>query len=181
MATESWTEKSSGAEHEDVFLAGERKDQLFAAVQAAIAVDPIPVGHEILLERRESDWRSYYLFWEVQLDNADVTNADQGWAPEDGRPYVAIELAPGGATKLSDLTGRSVGRKLAIVFENLVVTAPVIEGRIPNFRVRISLGQVADPFQLQQEAKDLVAVLRVQPLPAPIVLESDEVVAAPRE
>jgi len=39
----------------------------------------------------------------------------------------------------------------------------------------------ADPFQLQQEAKDLVAVLRVQPLAAPIVLESEDAVAARRD
>jgi len=61
--------------------------------------------------------------------------------------------------------------------ENRVVTAPVINGKIPGFRLRITLGARDDVYQLQQDAKDLVAVLRQQALPAPIVLVSEETVA----
>jgi len=53
----------------------------------------------------------------------------------------------------------------------------VINGKIPGFRLRITLGARDDVYQLQQDAKDLVAVLRQQALPAPIVLVSEETVA----
>jgi preprotein translocase subunit SecD len=43
----------------------------------------------------------------------------------------------------------------------------VIKSRI-GARGRITLGSFGDPFQLQQEAKELVAVLRSGALPAPL-------------
>lgn len=49
-----------------------------------------------------------------------------------------------------------------------VSSAPTIEGRIGGGRARITLGGFSDPYQLQQEAKDLVAVLRTGALPAPL-------------
>ena len=56
---------------------------------------------------------------------------------------------------------------MAIILDEKINSAPVIEGRI-GARGRITLGGFGDPFQLQQEAKDLVAVLRSGALPAPL-------------
>jgi preprotein translocase subunit SecD len=52
----------------------------------------------------------------------------------------------------------------------------VIESKIAGGHARITLGGVADPQQLQQEAKDLVAVLRTGALPAPIRLVSEQTI-----
>ena len=65
------------------------------------------------------------------------------------------------------MTGENIGRKMAILLDDKINSAPVIEGRI-GARGRITLGGFGDPFQLQQEAKDLVAVLRSGALPAPL-------------
>ena len=56
---------------------------------------------------------------------------------------------------------------MAIILDDKINSAPVIESRI-GARGRITLGGFGDPFQLQQEAKDLVAVLRSGALPAPL-------------
>ena len=57
---------------------------------------------------------------------------------------------------------------MAIILDEKVSSAPTIEGRIGGGRARITLGGFSDPYQLQQEAKDLVAVLRTGALPAPL-------------
>jgi preprotein translocase subunit SecD len=56
---------------------------------------------------------------------------------------------------------------MAVLLDDQINSAPVIEGRI-GARGRITLGGFGDPFQLQQEAKDLVGVLRSGALPAPL-------------
>ena len=65
------------------------------------------------------------------------------------------------------MTGDNIGRKMAILLDDKINSAPVIEGRI-GARGRITLGGFGDPFALQQEAKDLVGVLRSGALPAPL-------------
>jgi preprotein translocase subunit SecD len=56
---------------------------------------------------------------------------------------------------------------MAVLLDDKINSAPVIEGRI-GARGRITLGGFGDPFALQQEAKDLVGVLRSGALPAPL-------------
>lgn len=176
---ESWTDQTNGQSHEDVFLAGERSEQLVAAVEAILRTQPLQDQHQILLEQRASDWRTYYVFSQNQVDNAALRGADVTFS-DNGDPEVAVELNPAGSAQLAALTERSLGRKIALVFEDRVVTAPVVIGKIPGPRLRIALGARANPYELQQEAKDLVALLRSQPLPAPVVLLSEESVAPRR-
>jgi len=176
---DNWSDPS-GTEHDDVLLVSASPEQLAAAIDPLVRVQPIADDHEILLGERTSGWRTYYVFSKVHLDNADIQTADQTWSVDNGAPEVSIELTTRGGEKLAALTERSVGKKMAIIFENRVVTAPVINGKIPGFRLRITLGVRDDMSQLLLEAKDLVAVLRQQALPAPIVLVSEEAVS-PRE
>ena len=96
-----------------------------------------------------------------------LANADQNWDQQTGRPEVAFELDHQGAAISERMTGENIGRKMAIVLDDKINSAPVIEGRI-GARGRITLGGFGDPFALQQEAKDLVAVLRSGALPAPL-------------
>ena len=96
-----------------------------------------------------------------------LSNADQNWDQQTGRPEVAFELDSQGAAISERMTGDNIGRKMAIVLDDKINSAPVIEGRI-GARGRITLGGFGDPFALQQEAKDLVAVLKSGALPAPL-------------
>jgi preprotein translocase subunit SecD len=175
---ESWSDPS-GVEHDDVFFVGAGPEQLVAAVGALVRAQPIPDDHEILFERRASDWRTHYLFSKAHIDNADIFTADQTWSTDNGNPEVAIELTNPGGQKLAALSERSIGRKMAIVFEDRVVTAPVINARM-GIRLRITLGVRDDVYELRRDAQDLVAVLRQQALPAPIILLREETVS-PRE
>ncbi len=76
-----------------------------------------------------------------------------------GEPNVGFSLTPDGAKKFGDLTGANVGGGLAIVLDNKVVSAPVINSRIDD------QGVIEGSFTTQQAA-DLALVLRSGSLPA---------------
>ncbi|MGB2600508.1 MAG: protein translocase subunit SecD [Candidatus Omnitrophota bacterium] len=79
-----------------------------------------------------------------------------------GQPYVSLELNDKGADIFADVTGRNVGKRLAIVLDNEVQTAPVIRERIPSGRA-----QITGNFSLE-ESKDIALILRAGALPAPV-------------
>ena len=76
-----------------------------------------------------------------------------------GEPNVGFSLTPDGGRKFGDLTGPNVGRRLAIVLDNKVVSAPRINNRIDD------QGVIEGSFTTQQAA-DLALVLRSGSLPA---------------
>jgi len=85
-------------------------------------------------------------------------------------PYVALEFNARGAKQFDDLTGRSVGKRLAIVLDNTVYSAPVIRERISGGRASIT-----GNFDIK-EARDLAIVLRAGALPAPVHVAEERTV-----
>src|SRR5262249_17908706 len=67
-----------------------------------------------------------------------------------------------------DLTSKNVGRKMAIILDEKVQSAPVIQTAITGGKSNITMGG-GDPRLVQQAAEDLVNVLRTGALPAPLV------------
>lgn len=82
---------------------------------------------------------------------------------ENNRPAVAFTLNRDGARKFATVTAANVGRRLAIILDNRVQLAPVIEERIPSGDVRITGG--GGGFT-QQEVGDIVLLLKSGALPA---------------
>jgi preprotein translocase subunit SecD len=178
VGTEAWNEEDSGKSHEDVYLRSKSRDALqkfFAGLTGELAV---PADHEIGYEEMQGRgetgeatpdryWRTYYLHKRAALTGEYLQNADQTWDQNTGRPEVSFEFDRQGAAISERMTGDNIGRKMAILLDEKITSAPVIKSRI-GARGRITLGSFGDPFQLQQEAKDLVAVLRSGALPAPL-------------
>jgi preprotein translocase subunit SecD len=79
-----------------------------------------------------------------------------------GQPVIAFTMTPEGAKRFAELTSENVGRRLAIVLDGVVQSAPVIKGRIGGGR-----GIIEGSFTAE-EAKDLALVLRSGALPAPL-------------
>jgi len=67
-----------------------------------------------------------------------------------------------------DMTAAHVGHKMAIILDDKVNSAPVIQGAIRGGASTITMGS-AKPQVAQREADDLVDVLRTGSLPAPLV------------
>lgn len=87
-------------------------------------------------------------------------------------PYIALEFNSRGAAVFSEITGRNVGRRLAIVLDEKVHSAPRINEKIPSGRASIT-----GRFTVE-EAGDLAIVLRAGALPAPIYIEEERTVGA---
>ena len=178
VSTESWTEKDSGKSHEDVYFRSKSRDTLQKFFAGLTGEQAVPADHEIGYEETQARgddggqtpdrfWRTYFMHKRAALTGEYLSNADQTWDQQTGRPEVSFEFDRQGANISERMTGDNIGRKMAILLDDKINSAPVIEGRI-GARGRITLGGFGDPFQLQQEAKDLVAVLRSGALPAPL-------------
>ena len=84
---------------------------------------------------------------------------------------VSLKLGRKDAAVFSQVTGRNIGRRLAIVLDNVVKSAPVIQSRIPDGNAMITTNQV-NP----DEARDLAIVLRSGALPAPVNIVEERTV-----
>ncbi|MBI5503884.1 MAG: protein translocase subunit SecD [Deltaproteobacteria bacterium] len=85
-------------------------------------------------------------------------------------PYVAITLNSQGASVFDRITADNVGRRMAIVLDGKVQSAPVIRERIGGGRAVITGNFTLD------EARDLAIVLRAGALPAPVVVAEERTV-----
>jgi preprotein translocase subunit SecD len=77
-------------------------------------------------------------------------------------PYVALEFNSEGGRIFDQVTGANVNKRLAIILDNTVYSAPVIRERISGGKASITGSFPMD------EAKDLAIVLRAGALPAPV-------------
>jgi preprotein translocase subunit SecD len=77
-------------------------------------------------------------------------------------PYVAMEFTDIGAKLFEQITAANVKKRLAIILDNNVYSAPVIQERIAGGRA-----QITGRFDTK-EASDLAIVLRSGALPAPV-------------
>lgn len=143
-------------------------------LRAYIATLSVPDDHEVAIGRRDPDperggegWRTYYMYRVADATGEDLDDAAVGFDPKSGSPEVDFMMNTRGASRMSDLTGRNIGKRMAIVLDDRVESAPVIQGQIGG-RGRITLGAYLDRNELLQEAKDLVVVLQAGALPAPL-------------
>lgn len=77
-------------------------------------------------------------------------------------PYVSISFNAVGAKLFEEVTGANIKKRLAIVLDNTVYSAPVIQEKISGGNA-----QITGTFAME-EAKDLAIVLRTGALPAPL-------------
>ncbi len=80
------------------------------------------------------------------------------------QPYVSITFNSRGGTLFANLTGENVNKRMAIVLDGKVYSAPVIQEKITGGRASIT-GHFT-----KEEARDLAVVLRAGSLPAPVVI-----------
>ncbi|MDX9714757.1 MAG: protein translocase subunit SecD [Dissulfurispiraceae bacterium] len=128
----------------------------------------LPEGSEILYQRHVNPetgtvtkrpflMRSKTLLTGDLLTEARV-NIDQRF----NEPQVTITFNATGARLFEDITGQNIKKRLAIILDGNVYSAPVIQERIGGGNAQIS-----GSFTME-EAKDLAIVLRAGSLPAPV-------------
>ncbi len=143
------------------------QDGPYSTRDAALAAHGgiLPPDSELLPGRRESGDTSGGEAWYIVNRIAAVTGRDlrdaQPRPDENGRPSVNFSLTRDGAVRFGRVTGQNIGKQLAIILDNRVVSAPVIESQINDS------GRITGSFTSQQAA-DLALVLRSGALPASI-------------
>jgi preprotein translocase subunit SecD len=85
-------------------------------------------------------------------------------------PYVALEFDEVGGKLFEQITGSNIKKRLAIILDDNVYSAPVIQERIPGGRA-----QITGRFDMK-EAGDLAIVLRAGALPAPVKIIEERTV-----
>jgi preprotein translocase subunit SecD len=168
--------------------------EFIAQVQEKGGVD-IPDTREFLFEeitpREQRDtkrskapvervWRSYYVQTEARVTGehiADARRAFETQGPEAGQPYVSLDFNDEGRRAFGQITKANVGKRMAIVLDDRVNSAPVIQEAILGGSARITLGGMMQSRDEQMaEAQELVVVLRAGGLPAPISLVNEETI-----
>jgi preprotein translocase subunit SecD len=175
-----WQEQQSGAPHRDRYLTADDEERLRSAVRQL--APKVPADHQLLLGVRggEADGaqlRTYYVRARSHIDNDDITDAELSYDATSGRPEIALAFGDAGAQRFEQVTRDNVGRKLAIVLENRVDSAPVIETALPGGHARITVGAKRDPKQVKAQSEALMSVLRAGGLPAPLFLEGVDRIA----
>ncbi len=99
---------------------------------------------------------------EVLLSGDTLTEAKVNIDQRLGEPYVSMRFNAAGSKIFEDITGRNVGKRLAIILDGNVYSAPNIKDKISGGDAMISGSFALD------EAKDLAIVLRAGALPAPL-------------
>jgi preprotein translocase subunit SecD len=142
-----------------------------ASVDAAVKGD-VPPGREVLYrvelnpETQRTTKTPFVLKKRTLLTGAYLTDARVDIDSQFNEPYVSINFDKKGARIFERITEANVNKRLAIVLDNSVYSAPVIQEKIAGGQARIT-GRFTDA-----EARDLAIVLRAGALPAPVnVLE----------
>lgn len=136
----------------------------------------IPEG-DIILYQRAVDPKTGgvkkipYLLKERTLMTGEVLkDARVAMDTQYNEPYVALEFDDIGAKLFEQITGANVKKRLAIILDNNVYSAPVIQERISGGRA-----QITGRFDMK-EASDLAIVLRAGALPAPVKIIEERTV-----
>jgi preprotein translocase subunit SecD len=145
------------------------------SLQRALAGE-IPFG-DVLLHKRKEDPKTGavrkipYLLKDRTLMTGDaLKDARVRFDQYNNMPYIALSLKAAGAREFDRITAENVGRRLAIILDNNVYSAPVIKQRISGGEA------VIEGIPSLDEAKDLAIVLRAGSLPAPVQILEERTV-----
>ncbi len=137
--------------------------------------DGPPSGDELLYgrhvdRRTRAETKVPYVVRKRTLLTGDLIQNAEVRIGDSGEPYVSVTFNQTGARVFADVTEQNVGKRLAIVLDGNVHSAPVIRERIPSGQAQITGGFTPE------EARDLAIVLRAGALPAPVQILEERTV-----
>ena len=88
----------------------------------------------------------------LELKPADIVSAEP--VLQDGQWAISIRLSPGAGAMFGAITGRSIGKRMQIVVEDRILSAPIVREAITRGEVMIS-GHLSEA-----DARELAAKIR---------------------
>lgn len=136
----------------------------------------VPPGSELLYqvktdpETNRTTKKPFLIKKGTPLTGADLADARVNIDSRYNEPYVSLEFNRKGAAIFERITENNLKKRLAIVLDNNVYSAPVIQDKISGGEAQIT-GNFTD-----KEAHDLAIVLRAGALPAPVRIMEERTV-----
>lgn len=132
------------------------------------------IGETPFLEFREvaEEGTSTISFIQTELNGRHVKGAQLQFDSITGTPQVSIEFNGEGSDLFADITGRNVGRPLAIFLDNELVEMPTVQEKIIGGKAQITGKFTVD------EARKMVERFNAGALPAPITLVNQQTISS---
>ncbi len=163
---QAWMEKAKAAGI--VYKKGDRFSEYIKKMNEFLVKD-IPEGHELAFEKSATHDESLNIPYVIEatprITGDDLADARVQIDPQKNQPYVSMEFKTAGAKRFEETTGANVGRRMAVVLDGNVYSAPMIQGKIAGGQAQITLGGGANFNKTMTEARDLALVLRAGALP----------------
>jgi protein-export membrane protein SecD len=142
----------------------------------------LPANTEILFEKTVNP-KTFEIMSQVPylvetvapLTGDDLQDANVGVNQEDNSPYISVSFKTNSAKIFADVTEKNIGRRMAIILDGNIYSAPSIRSRIPNGEAQITLGMGSYDDKLK-EAKDLSLILRAGALPVELEFQEQRIV-----
>jgi preprotein translocase subunit SecD len=129
-----------------------------------------PPGSEVLYDFKTT--APYLLLKDIGMAGDDITEVAPGFAPGSQQPIVNFRFNARGTRRFAHLTADNIGRPLAVVIDDQVVSAPVI--REP---ITAGSGQISGNFTLE-DANSIAMLLRSGTLPGRLTVVDQQLVEA---
>ena len=137
-------------------------------------IDPFYDGGNVSrssMELSHADNESKYVLERRSIIGGEnLVDAQPGFDPQTNQPIVNFRFDGQGSRKFGKITTDNVGKPFAIVLDNEVISAPII-----NEPILGGSGMISGSFTVQ-EANDLAILLRAGALPAPLVILEERTV-----
>ena len=153
----------------DAFIKEDERNKITLMLNRPEVQKVIPNNVEFVFSAKSfiaDNGNEYYTLYLVnknpELTGGVITDANANIDPSTSAPIVNMTMDSDGATQWARITGANVGKRIAIILDGVVFSAPNVKGKIPGGRSQI------EGMENMEEAKLLEIVLKAGALPAPV-------------
>jgi SecD/SecF fusion protein len=153
----------------DAYVREDQRDRLQYLLNRPEVQNQIPDNVEFVFDQKPrfyQDGKGIYVLYLVnknpELTGGVIVNAQANIDPNTSSPVVSMEMNSEGSTEWARITGANINKRIAIILDGVVYSAPVVKNKIGGGRSQIE--GMAD----LEEAKLLEIILKAGALPAPV-------------
>ncbi|PIP96665.1 MAG: protein translocase subunit SecD [Bdellovibrio sp. CG12_big_fil_rev_8_21_14_0_65_39_13] len=176
---QGWLEKATQAGI--VYKEGNRWSEYLATLNDFLKKD-LPANRTLAFERKISKTTNkaesaipYLVEANPRMTGDLLQDARVQIDQQKNEPYVSLEFKSQGAKIFEEVTGENIGKRMAIMLDGNVYSAPNIQTKIAGGRAQITLGG-GNFNNTMKEARDLALVLRAGALPVQLDFQEERTV-----
>lgn len=173
---EGITSRDSTIGSQRVFT-GEDRQQLTEFLSPYVPDDRRLLFEKEFLAGTKTTWSSIVVMASTEITGSDIMDAYVGRGSGiSSSPMVFLKFSALGSKRFADVTGQNVGKRMAIVLDDVVESAPNIESKISGGEASISMGGGRSYEEIFNEAQGLALILKSGSVPATIkIMEERQV------